>query len=366
MISRPLVVIGTRPEAIKLAPVVLELRKNTASTTHVLCTGQHGDVVRNVLEFFGIENAIYLSEFKEPDLGSRYAEMLMRLDTYIKDYQPDSIIVQGDTLSTFCGAMAGYLNQIPVAHIEAGLRSYDTYSPFPEEMNRRLVGQLSKWHFAPADSAVKALLKEGITEQVYMVGNTAVDAIELAVSRLHTERWDLNLDAKHTKISKAAPYVLVTIHRRENWENNAIDNALIALKAFHEAKGYISVLCLHPNPDLSERIQKKISGCSHVILCDALPYPDFIWAMQRSKLILTDSGGIQEEAPSLQKPVCVMRESTERNEGLHAEMARLVGIDSSDILQGLIEVSELNTAFTTNPYGDGETASRICSRLFQD
>lgn len=363
MISRPLVIVGTRPEAIKLTPVILELISKENMSPSILCTGQHGAVVQDILLFFGIENATFLGEFRAPDLAKRYAEMLSRIDAYINELRPDSIIVQGDTLSAYCGAMAGFLNKLPVVHIEAGLRTNDAYSPFPEEMNRRLIARLAHWHFAPTDAAFQALKAEGITDRVYNVGNTAVDAIERAAAILDFENWETIMTEKHAALFAGGPKVLVTIHRRENWENDAIENALSALDSYYEDTGVSAIFCLHPNPVLSEHIHKLAKDRPNITFCDALPYPDFVWAMKGCQLILTDSGGIQEEAPSLQKPVCVLRDVTERKEGIDLDMARLVGTDKENIYSGLIALSNTSIEKSNNPYGDGRAAKRIMDTI---
>jgi UDP-N-acetylglucosamine 2-epimerase (non-hydrolysing) len=338
--KRPLntmIVLGTRPEVTKLAPVALELRRHPKRFRVTLVgTGQHRDLV---------------------------PQHIPRMDALLGEQRPDVVVVEGDTTAVLMAALAAFYRQIPVAHVEAGLRSGDPYDPFPEEMNRRLVSPLAAVHFAPTATARDNLLVENIAaERIFVTGNTAIDALLLAARRRPRR------SAVPARLLKGRRLLLVTAHRRENW-GEGVRGICLALREL--AKRFSDVLivyAVHPNPVVRDTAREILAGEERVLLTDPLDYVELIDLMKRSHLILTDSGGIQEEAPSLGKPILVMRKTTERTEGIAAGCSELVGADPKRIVgraSALLTDSKSYEAMVSvsNPYGDGRAASRIRQAL---
>jgi len=356
---------GTRPEAIKLCPLVYELRRHPDEFKLIVCvTGQHREMLDQVLDFFQIKPDYDLNLMKQNQtLFDITADGLKSIGSVLDAEQPDLVIVQGDTTTAFVGALAAFYKQIKIAHIEAGLRTYGKYSPFPEEINRVLVSHLADYHFAPTESAKKNLEKEGITKNVWVVGNTVIDALFLGLSIIRQET-----DQKYYDFFKGIDFtkkiILVTGHRRESF-GEPFRNICNAIRQIAEQFPDVEIVYpVHFNPNVRQPVNEILGGHERIHLIEPLPYPYMIWLMEKCYLILTDSGGIQEEAPSLHKPVLVMRDVTEREEGIQAGTARLLGTSSENIVlqvSNLIQSQESYTAMSShiNPYGDGNASTQI-------
>ena len=361
--KRLLLVFGTRPEAIKMAPVALELRGRSGEFETVLCsTGQHRGMLDQTLAVFDLEPDIDL-ELMAPrqTLADLTARALGALDKVMTRVRPDLVVVQGDTTSAMAGALAAYYHRTPVTHVEAGLRTDDIYQPFPEEGNRRLIGTLAAVHFAPTPSAAYRLQQEGVPEgRVFVTGNTVIDAL-LRV------RENSGYGA-YLALSGVRRRVLVTMHRREN-RGAALENTCRAILQLVDRNPDIEVVFpVHASPYVREPVTRLLSGHARIILTEPMGYQEFILLMDSCHLILTDSGGIQEEAPALGKPVLVMRDTTERPEAINAGTARLVGTDLTRVLsvtETLLHNEEAYQAMASakNPYGDGRAAERIVAAL---
>lgn len=376
--TRLLAVIGTRPEAIKLAPVIHALKRSGRFEVAVCATGQHTDMVFPVLDWFGISRDYTLDVMRHQQPLSHLAgRLLSGLHDVIEEVAPDIVMVQGDTTSAFIGSLAGFYsydhfwkNQLRgtpmrIAHVEAGLRTGDNYSPYPEEINRRLIGHMCHWNFAPTEEAAKSLAREGITDTVYVTGNTVIDA--LFATRDMLKEKPVNV---LPQIGMDEEMVLVTSHRRENYGEgiSEICRAIQSLAGQYAGRPLHFVYPVHLNRHVQEPVQAMLSGIPNVHLLPPQGYPDFVSLMLRAKLILTDSGGVQEEAPSLGKPVLVMRESTERPEAIAAGTAKLVGARADTIIaetRALLEsdVQYAKMAQAANPYGDGRASERIVNLL---
>ncbi|HLP14981.1 MAG TPA: UDP-N-acetylglucosamine 2-epimerase (non-hydrolyzing) [Bacteroidota bacterium] len=357
------VVFGTRPDAIKSAPVLKELANDRSAFTVVpIVTAQHREMLDQVLKTFRIRPRHDLNIMRHgQSLASITGRSIGPLDALFSRLRPDMVLVQGDTTTTFVAALAAFYGRIPVGHIEAGLRTNDSANPFPEEMNRRLTSAIATLHFAPTETACHALMKEGIDrKKIFITGNTVIDALRMAVKSSHrfTDARIRRFVASHQKI------VLVTMHRRENWgEPMRIASQAIARIA-REHPGAQIVIPMHKNPDVRLLLRAGLSGIPNVLLCEPLAYGDFVNLMAASHFILTDSGGIQEEAPSLGKPVLVLRTVTERPEAVASGGVRLVGLDEERIVRGAQELFADQGAYArmssaVNPYGDGCASERI-------
>ena len=362
-----MLIFGTRPEAIKMVPLVKALEQADGFEAQVVVTAQHREMLDQILELFDVTPIVDL-DLMQPgqslaDLTSRVVE---RLGPVIMDLQPDAVLVQGDTTTTFCGALSAFYENVSVGHVEAGLRTGDIRSPFPEEMNRVLTTRLATWHFAATDSNRQTLLHEGVDPaSVFVTGNPVIDSL-LKIR----EQIDQGIRSPETESLIARfkrPYVLVTGHRRESFGRGfeSICTAIRTLADRHPEFDF--VYPVHLNPNVQEPVNRILSGISNVHLIDPLSYEPFVAVMARSFFVLTDSGGVQEEAPSLGKPVLVMRDKTERQEGLEGGV-RLVGTDANRILdesERLItdDLHYHSMAEAINPYGDGQAAERIVSLL---
>ncbi len=367
-----LFVFGTRPEAIKMAPLIKEFQKYPDKFETTICvTAQHRQLLDQVLDFFDIKPDYDFNIMKKNQtLFDITVSILDKIHKTLNEVKPDIIFVQGDTTTTFVGALSGYYKKIKVAHLEAGLRSGNKYSPFPEEINRTLAGHLSNYHFAPTKNAKENLLKEGIKENIFVVGNTVVDALFLGLDILKEETEGKYIDYfKFIDFSKKI--ILVTGHRRESF-GTPFENICYSLRELaNEHKDIEIVYPVHLNPNVQEPVMRILKNKSNIHLIEPLEYPYFLWLMNKCYLILTDSGGIQEEAPSLGKPALVMREVTERMEGIELGTSKLVGTNKEKIIK---ETSLLLTnkeeyrrmAKRSNPYGDGKTSKRIIKILTRD
>lgn len=371
---RVLFIFGTRPEAIKLAPVILHLRSDPARFEPRICvTAQHREMLDQVLEVFDLRPHHDL-DLMRPDqnLHDLTGAIITSLRTILLDERPDWVLVQGDTTTVWAAALAAFYLEIPVAHVEAGLRTYDRHQPFPEEINRRLCTQLADLHFAPTLRARENLLAEGVRDdRIVVTGNTVIDALFTVLERAQRDPPDdvIALKRRLREAIGEQRMVLITGHRRESFGAGfeAICSAIAALAGRYRDVAF--VYPVHLNPNVQRPVQRLLGGRPNVHLLEPLGYAAFAWLMHRSSLILTDSGGIQEEAPSLGKPVLVTRNTTERPEGLEAGCVKLVGNRKERIISSVreyLEQADLDRPRTIrNPYGDGHAAGRIAAALLQ-
>jgi len=377
MMSRKkiLIVFGTRPEAIKMAPLVKEFQKNTdVFETKVCVTAQHREMLDQVLDLFEIVPDYDLDIMKPgQDLYDVTSNVLLGMKTVLTDFNPDVVFVHGDTSTTFSASLAAFYQQIKVAHIEAGLRTGNIYSPWPEEANRQLTTQITAYHFAPTSTSKENLLKENVKEQsIEVTGNTVIDALFLALKKIksHSKMEQQIVKSIEDAMNNStfniqhSTFLLVTGHRRENHGQGFI-NICTALKEIALANPDIDIVYpVHLNPNVQKPVKALLHGIANVYLIEPLQYEQFIYMMDRSYFIITDSGGVQEEAPSLGKPVLVMRDTTERPEALDAGTVKLVGTNTELIIkeaQTLIDDKEAYERMSraSNPYGDGKACAAI-------
>lgn len=359
-----LVVFGTRPEVIKLAPVILELKKYPEKYNVIICnTEQQKELSNQTLSYFNLKADINLDCMKpNQTLSEVQARILVSLSEVFKN-NPDisATIVQGDTMTVLCGALTSYYNRVPVFHVEAGLRSYDIFEPFPEEVMRQMTSRVTDLHFCPTEKNKQALLKEDIKEELtHVVGNTVIDAL-FCLSDETLEKASKFYQEKGVPINN--DLVLVTAHRREN-HGERIDRIIKAIKDLankHEKHSF--VIPVHPNPNVRDKIYGELEDVKNIYLLEPLDYPNLVYLMKHAKLILTDSGGIQEEAPSFGCPTLVMRYETERQEGIEAGVSTLVGADYDKIVEYSEKILSKDRAETRlsvqNPYGDGKASQKI-------
>jgi UDP-N-acetylglucosamine 2-epimerase (non-hydrolysing) len=357
---------GTRPEAVKMAPLVLALRDDPRFRVHVTVTGQHREMLDQVNATFGIvpESDLDIHTLGQslPEITGRVMEGVTRELSVV---EPDAVLVQGDTSTTFVAALAAFYARVPVVHAEAGLRTNDPASPFPEEINRRLTSQLTSVHLAPTARSKANLLAEGIREDtVFVTGNSVIDALHITLGGKPTFS-DPDLAAL---MARGRPVVLVTAHRRESWGEplRQVGRALARLAGAHPQ--YDFVFPMHRNPTVRNAIIPSVQHCPNVLLTEPLPYSEFCALLDRSDILLSDSGGIQEEGPSLGKPVLVMRDTTERPEALEAGTVALIGTDEDRVVQAVSELIEDRGAYhrmsqVLNPYGDGRAAERTVQAI---
>ncbi len=361
-------ILGTRPDALKMAPVILELAKWPAQVRQVLVsTGQHREMLEQVLDVFALKPDHDL-EIMLPgqSLTQITCRVLERLGPVLTGVAPDVVLVQGDTTTTFAAALAAFYRQLPVAHIEAGLRTENRYDPFPEEMNRRLTGCLAEVHFAPTQQAVGNLLREGVpAERIHLVGNTVIDALIEVASR----PFEFSDPELERLTSGPERVLLVTAHRRENLGEPLRRICAGIREVLRAVPDVICIFQLHKNPQVRDAVRRELAEVPRVSLIEPQEYVPWVNLMRRATLILTDSGGIQEEAPALGKPVLVLRETTERPEGVSAGTARLIGTATAEIARHAVELLTDSAAYdcmarAVNPYGDGSAATRIREILF--
>ncbi len=360
--KKVMLVFGTRPEAIKMCPLVNELKRRSGIRTLVCVTGQHRQMLDQVLEAFAVVPDYDLSIMKERQtLFDVTTNILNRIREVLESEHPDVVLVHGDTSTTFVTALACFYLQIPVGHVEAGLRTYNIYSPYPEEFNRQAVSIISSWHFAPTELSKQNLLKEGKAENtIYVTGNTAIDALKTTVRKDYT----------HPELTWAAGsrLILITAHRRENLGEPMKHMFRAIRRVCDEHPDIKAIYPIHMNPAVRETADAILGGDERIRIIEPLDVLDFHNFLARSYLVLTDSGGIQEEAPSLGKPVLVMRDTTERPEGIRAGTLKLTGTDEEVIYQNFrllleepAEYEKMSTA--SNPYGDGFASRRIADIL---
>ena len=360
-------VFGTRPEAIKMAPLVKLLKLSSKIQSAVCVTAQHRQMLDQVLELFEIVPEYDLNLMQSgQSLTDVTTSILLDLKPILQSYRPDLVLVHGDTATTFAASLASYYEKIDVGHIEAGLRTGNIYSPWPEELNRKLTGSIARFHFAPTQQAKNNLLSEGTTEQdIFITGNTVIDSLMAVKYKiLYDAKFKDGLRQYFPNIDFGKKIVLVTGHRRENF-GQGFENICNAIKSLANSRDDIEVVYpVHLNPNVQKPVRKILSGYKNVHLINPLDYAPFIYLMMNSHIILTDSGGIQEEAPSLGKPVLVMRDTTERPEAVKAGTVKLVGTSPSSILKGVMTLLDDHQSYqkmssASNPYGNGDASQSI-------
>ena len=381
--KKVMLVFGTRPEAIKMAPLVKEFQKYPDKFKAIVCvTGQHREMLDQVLHIFEIAPDYDLNIMKQgQDLYDVTSRVLLGMRDVLKEVQPDIVLVHGDTTTSTAAALAAFYQQIPVGHVEAGLRTHNIYSPWPEEMNRQLTGRIATYHFAPTPLSRQNLLAENVkSEQIMVTGNTVIDALYMVVDKIKSDKAldkeleDILLRSGYevNRLSDGKKMVLITGHRRENFGNGFISMCKAIQTLTQEYPDVDFVYPMHLNPNVRKPIHEvfgeDLSNLGNMFFIEPLEYLSFVYLMEKSTIVLTDSGGIQEEAPGLGKPVLVMRDTTERPEALEAGTVKLVGTDFNKIVN---EVSKLLTnqeyyermSKAVNPYGDGKASSRIVDAI---
>lgn len=383
IMKRVMLTFGTRPEAIKMCPLVKEFQKHSSEFETIVCvTGQHRQMLDQVLQLFGVIPDYDLNIMKQgQDLYDVTARVLIGMRDVLKETQPDVVLVHGDTTTSTAAALAAFYQQIPVGHVEAGLRTHNIYSPWPEEMNRQITGRIATYNFAPTPLSKQNLLREAIAEEsITVTGNTVIDALYWVVDKIKN---DVSLNAELEGTLKSAGYdvsrlaggkklVLITGHRRENFGDGFINmcTAIKDLAVRYPDVDFIYPMHLNPNvrKPIHEVFGENLSNLGNMFFIEPLEYLCFVYLMEKSTIVLTDSGGIQEEAPGLGKPVLVMRDTTERPEALDAGTVKLVGTDYNKIVKGVSDLLDNQDAYelmsmSVNPYGDGNACNRIVNIL---
>lgn len=371
MAARILIIFGTRPEAIKLFPLIHVLRAMPGVETRVCVTAQHRGMLDQVLQIAGITPDIDLDLMRDGQtLDALTARLLTELGQVIDREQPDRVVVQGDTATAMAGALAAYYRKVPVAHVEAGLRSHNIYQPWPEEVNRKIVGTIADLHFAPTETAATALRAENVaSDRIFVTGNTVIDALHAAKARIEAD--PMLTSAIDPIIARFAGrrIIAVTTHRRENF-GDGMQGIARAVNAIAQRDDVAVIFPVHPNPNVRGPMQALLAARDNVAIIDPLDYPQFVRLLAKCHLVLTDSGGVQEEAPAFGKPVLVMRDTTERPEGVVAGTAKLVGTDEKRIVTELALLLDDHAAYAAmsrahNPFGDGKASERI-ARIMVD
>ncbi len=378
-----MLVFGTRPEAIKMAPLVKEFQKYPEKFQTTVCvTGQHREMLDQVLHIFKITPDYDLDIMKQgQDLYDVTTRVLIGMRDVLKDAKPDIVLVHGDTTTSTASALSAFYQQIPVGHVEAGLRTHNIYSPWPEEMNRQITGRIATYHFSPTSLSKQNLLNEGVEEsRITVTGNTVIDALHIVVNKIKTDET-LEKELKNTlkllgydvnRLQNGRKLVLITGHRRENFGNGFISicKAIKMLKEKYSDVDFVYPMHLNPNvrKPIHDVFGEDLQNLGNMFFIEPLEYLSFVYLMSKSTVILTDSGGIQEEAPGLGKPVLVMRDTTERPEAVEAGTVKLVGTNFEKIVDEVSKLLESTEYYdlmsqATNPYGDGKACERICSRL---
>jgi UDP-N-acetylglucosamine 2-epimerase (non-hydrolysing) len=369
---RIMFVFGTRPEAIKMAPVVLMAKARPEFEVLVCTTGQHREMLDQVLTLFGIQADIDLKLMQSGQtLSSLTASVVTACTSVYEEHRPELVLVHGDTTTTFAASLAAYYTKTAVAHVEAGLRTGNPYSPWPEEMNRKLTGAIARLHFAPTETAKNNLLAEGIPEHaIHVTGNTVIDALQQTHARIETDlSLRHELEQRFDFLQPERRLVLITGHRRENFGAGFV-GICSAVRDIAKRDDLSVVYPVHLNPNVKGPVHQMLGGLDNVHLIEPLDYLPFVYLLSRCHLVLTDSGGIQEEAPALGKPVLVMRDTTERPEAIDAGTARLVGTDPQAITHAVLDLLDRQDQYEAmsrahNPYGDGHASERILSILSQ-
>jgi UDP-N-acetylglucosamine 2-epimerase (non-hydrolysing) len=369
--TKVLFVFGTRPEAIKLAPVIKKFQSNSTFDTKVCVTAQHREMLDQILSFFEIQPDYDLNLMKPgQNLNDITSDILIKIKDVFDDFLPDFVFVHGDTTTTFATSLSAFYNKIKVCHIEAGLRTKNKQSPFPEELNRVLTAQIAEYHFPPTLKSMSNLILENISvDSILVTGNTVIDALYFTLEKIKDSK-SLVFSELNEKINFSKRIILVTGHRRENFGNGFI-NICLALKAIAEKYEQVEIVFpVHLNPNVQKPVYDILGNVKNIKLISPLPYQSFIWLLNKSDIVLTDSGGIQEEAPSLGKPVFVMRENTERPEAVEAGTVILVGTSEKKIVHEVSKLIDDSNAYLQmstrhNPYGDGLSSDRILNFLIK-
>lgn len=369
--NKILLIFGTRPEAIKMAPLVKAFEADSNNFLTSTCiTAQHRQMLDPVLKLFHIQPDFDL-DIMQPNqtLSDMTVAILLKLKMVLKQCKPDLVLVHGDTTTTFTASLAASYNRIPVGHVEAGLRTYNMSSPYPEEFNRQLTSKIANYHFAPTISSQQNLLQENIpAKQIVVTGNTVIDALQWVLARIKAEPQRRKQMANLLNINEKKRFILVTGHRRENF-GNGFENICFALKQIAEQQPEVDIIYpMHFNPNVRTPVQHLLKGISNIHLIEPLDYEPFVYLMSRAYLVLTDSGGIQEEAPSLGKPVLLMRDTTERPEAVEAGTVKLVGTKCETIVTEVLDLLQQDKLYARmskahNPYGDGNACARIVNAL---
>ena len=365
--KKNLIIFGTRPEAIKMAPLVKEFLKNNSFETKVCVTAQHREMLDQVLEFFEIIPDFDLNLMKpNQNLYALTGEIINGLKPILESFKPDFVFVHGDTTTSMAASLAAFYSGAKVCHVEAGLRTHDKWSPFPEEMNRQLTGRLADFHFTPTSTSKENLLAENIKEKnILVTGNTVIDALKESVTKVNANIY-IEIEDLKKKITLNKRILLVTGHRRENHGEGFI-NICKALKEIALLFNEVQIIYpVHLNPNVKKPVYEFLETVENISLIDPLSYPAFVWLMDKAELIITDSGGVQEEAPSLGKPVLVMRDTTERPEAVEAGTVILVGTNKQIIVDEAVNLltdvdKYKRMSMLHNPYGDGKACKRIVS-----
>lgn len=364
--KKVIVFLGTRPEAIKLAPVIEVLNNSGKFNTMVCSTGQHREMLQQVLDFFKIPVHFSL-EVMEPNqqLAGLTAKLLVKINDLLVAEKPDMIMVQGDTTTTFAASVAAFYNKVQILHVEAGLRTFNKFSPFPEEINRVLTTRVADYHYPPTEQSSQNLLNEGVpAERVIVTGNTVIDALFLGLKKIENVIPQGITDLGLTGVKN---FILVTMHRREN-HGTGIQNICTAIKRISEDAQLPVIFPVHLNPNVKDVVHEILGNDPMIHLIPPAAYPEFLWLLNNSKLILTDSGGVQEEAPSLGKPVLLLRDTTERPEAVDAGTVLKVGSDTELIYREAMNLLQNEEAYNamalkSNPYGDGKASDRILASM---
>ncbi|RPG19026.1 MAG: UDP-N-acetylglucosamine 2-epimerase (non-hydrolyzing) [Pelagibacteraceae bacterium TMED124] len=366
-----LFVFGTRPEAIKLAPLISIFDKNNKFKTIVCTTGQHKEMLKQVIDFFKIKVDYDLKLMKKNQtLNSLSSKIIKSVDKIILKENPSYVFVHGDTSTTAFASIASFHNQIKICHVEAGLRTYNKFSPFPEEINRTITGKLADYHFAPTKEAMNNLIKENVDRKnISVTGNTVIDALDYSKKIVNNYK-NQEINSLKKILNKSKKIILVTGHRRENF-GKGFEDICDALLSISKEKNVEIVYPVHLNPNVKDLVNEKLGGASNIHLTDPLNYPAFMWMMSKSYLILTDSGGIQEEAPSFHIPALVMRNTTERPEGIEKNTAILVGTDKDKIISTTKKFLYDENFYKSyiqkeNPYGDGKASEKIINFIIKN
>lgn len=364
--QKVIIFFGTRPEAIKLAPVIEVLLQNKNFNTLICSTGQHKEMLQQVVDFFKIPVHITL-DVMEPNqqLAGLTAKLLTKINEVILKEQPDLIMVQGDTTTTFAASLAAFYNKVKVLHVEAGLRTFNKFSPFPEEINRVITSRLTDFHYPPTAQSQQNLLDEGVPqEKILVTGNTVIDALFLGLKKIENT---IPGGITALGLNNVKDFILITMHRREN-HGEGIRNICLALNKIVEATGVPVIFPVHLNPNVKDVVHELLGNNPRIHLTPPFAYPEFLWLLANSRIILTDSGGVQEEAPSLGKPVLLLRDTTERPEALQSGTVIKVGSDTGLIIKEAVNLLTNQAAYDAmamilNPYGDGNAAERIVDSM---
>jgi UDP-N-acetylglucosamine 2-epimerase (non-hydrolysing) len=362
------IIFGTRPEAIKLIPVYQQLKKNPHFNTFLICTGQHDVLIKHVLDFFNVKPDFNLHVMKErQSLAFLSSQIILKLDQLIINRGIEGIIIQGDTTSAMIGSLAGFYHKVKIIHVEAGLRSGNKYSPYPEEINRKIISQVTDIHFTPTPKASDNLKLENTQGNIVLVGNTIVDSLLYAKDLIQQNLENYNALFRNI-IKENKKFVLITIHRRENYENNLIEIFSAIKYLADKYKELDFIFPRHLNPIILEHSEKHLGHKENVYLIDALQYDHFLFLLMKSYMVISDSGGIQEEAPSFNKPVLIIRDTTERPELIEAGGGILCGTKSASIIQNFERLISSQSLFNKmcnidNPFGDGTSSVKIVNYL---